>query len=205
MKRMHWSPATRLARHTATVLISLLLGAVAAEADITYNVDRTIGSASAVGFIQTDGNTGTLSLSDIVDWNLNLINGPYSWDLEGPTSGNNSAVYLVGSDVTASATQLFFNFSGTDDGYFLFQTGPHNGDTYYCDATFNGICVQGESITPTYYLGPGFANFPQTGNQVIGNVGRVPEPSYSLLLAVLLGLGLIGRLRLKVFNRVIRG
>jgi len=41
------------------------LGSSSAHADILYDVDLTIGSATVTGFIETDGKIGFLSRSDI--------------------------------------------------------------------------------------------------------------------------------------------
>jgi PEP-CTERM motif len=181
--------------HLIVALIVMLLGAVVCSASpITYDVNRTIGIGSVTGFIETDGTTGVLGAGDFVDWSLLLNDGTNTYNLYGPLSGSNSSVYVQGSDVTASATQLLFNFSGTDNGYFLFQygVGIHDGYHYYCDATFSGICLAGETVAPAYYTQGQTAS--RSGNVVIGTVAStVPEPgTYSLMLT---GLGLLMRKR----------
>jgi hypothetical protein len=184
-----------------TIALAALLFAVAvSKADIQYNVDQTIGSATVVGFIDTSRDTGILFLkNEIVDWNLTLTDGADSWDLLGPLSGNNSELYLLGFDLRATPTELLFNFS--HPGIFLLQTktNPFSGSTYYCDdSTFDiaGACVPGESIVPGTYPGPGFANSPRSGVEVIGTVGTtssIPEPGYFPVLALLLAAALTVR------------
>ena len=92
---------------TSIWFIALALAAsllpTAAKADITYAVDETVGAGSATGFITTNGTIGTLDTADILDWNLTLNDGTNPpVDLEGPASGNNSLVFLIGSDLTAT-------------------------------------------------------------------------------------------------------
>jgi hypothetical protein len=170
-------PSPRRTRHVVAILALVLLAAVAGYAgNITYNVNRTVGAGTVTGVIQTDGTLGVLSASNIVDWSLALYaptSSPTTYNLYGPASGNNSSVYVQGSDTTASTTQLLFNFSGTDNGYLLFQygVGVHDGFHYYCDATFYGICVNGETDAPQYYTS-GQGTTP-SGNVVIGTA--VPE------------------------------
>jgi hypothetical protein len=150
--------------------ISTLLGVGACPATtITYNVDQTIGQGSVVGTIQTDGTTGLLNASNITDWNLEL-NGPgASYNL----TKSNSGVMDIGSDVTADPANLYFNFSGSDGGYLLFQVSFFSGSNYYCDAVDSSTCLQGASVAPQAFNDPSFQNVPLTGNQIIGTV---PSP-----------------------------
>src|SRR5450755_575513 len=173
-------------RMGAALMTMLLASVLGFGSPITYTVNRTVGTGSVTGFIETDGTLGVLSLSNIVDWGLTLFaptSSPTTYILDGPLSGNNSSVYMAGSDTTASATQLLFNFSGTDNGYLLFQygVGIHDGFHYYCDATFYGICVNGETDAPQYFTNGQITN--PTGNVVIGTAGSpVPEPGSLALL-----------------------
>lgn len=189
----------RMALRPTILLISMLAGTVASNASsITYDVNRTVGPGSVMGTIETDGTTtGSLAAVNILDWNLHLDNGlGDTYDLTGPASGNNSVVYVSGADVTATTTDLFFNFSGGDGGSFLFQTGLFSGNTYYCDgASSNFACLQGESVVPTSIFGS-YQNVALSGNVIIGTVpgtNSVPEPeTYGLTLA---GFGLLVLMR----------
>jgi len=169
------------------LLLCLVLVAppVCGASPITYTVDRTVGIGSVTGFIETDGFLGVLGVGDFVDWSLFLNDGTNTYNLYGPLSGNNSSVYLQGADTTATATQILFNFSGTDNGYLLFQygVGIHDGFHYYCDANFSGICLNGETVAPAYYTQGQFAT--RSGDVVIATA--VPEPSTLSLL----GTGLV--------------
>jgi hypothetical protein len=181
-------------------VIAMLLGAVASRASsISYNVSRTIGAGSVIGTIETNGTTGVLHTANIIDWNLQLSDGTNTYNLTGPLSGNDSGVFISGSDVTASTSQLFFNFSGADAGYLLFQVTFGSGQQYYCDSANQVLCLQGESVVPQSFS-TGFQNVSLSGNAVIGTSGSpvspvnpVPEPEPCGL--TLVGLGLLGLAR----------
>lgn len=184
-------------RRLTTALPALLFAVSLSRADIQYNVDQTIGSATAVGFIETNRDTGILFQTNIIDWDLTLTDGTLTWDLLGPLSGNNSVVYLHGLDLRATPTELLFNFS--HNGTFLLQTHLFAGSTYYCDSTFDiaGACVPGESIVPGTFPGPGFASTPRSGIEVIGTTSTIPEPAYFPAIGLLLGVIMVMARRLR--------
>ena len=178
------------ARHLSFALVVMLLGAVVCNASITYNVNRTIGAGSVTGFIQTDGTTpGPLFAGNILNWDLTLTDPSATFNI----NGGNSVVYIQGADVTASTTQLLFNFSGSDNGILLFQQGLFSGNHYYCAATQLGACLQGETVTPISVFSS-YQNVGRSGNVVIG---AVPEPGTLLLMGSSL-IGAIGTLRRKL-------
>jgi hypothetical protein len=171
-------------------VVTLLATVVCHAGPITYNVNRTIGVGSVTGFIETDGSLGVLTTGNIMDWNLVLYDGVNSFDLTGPLSGNDSQVLVQGGDVSASTTQLLFDFGGTDNGLFLFQQGLFSGNHYYCDATQAGACLAGETVVPVSVF-TRYQNASRSGVVVIGTVSgsQVPEPGTSGLMLV--GLGLV--------------
>jgi hypothetical protein len=72
------------------------------------------------GFIQTDCNNCTLSVSDVTDWNLTLTVGADTASLTGPLSGSNSTLTDNNPNIffTATPTGLlydFYNFSHGGD------------------------------------------------------------------------------------------
>ena len=180
---------TRRGFYLSFLLAILLLGVMVCNAaPISYNVNRTIGIGSVTGFIATDGSLGVLTSGNIVDWTLLLDDGTSTFTLTGPLSGNNSVVFSQGIDISATATQLLFDFSGVDDGIFLFQQGLFSGMHYYCAASQSGTCFQGETVVPISVF-QSFQNDPRTGNLVIGTAASsVPEPGTCGLL--LTGLGM---------------
>ena len=174
-------------------LAATLLGAGVCNAGpITYQVNQTIGGGSVFGTIQTDGATGVLGPADFIAWNLDLNGVGATFNI----TNANSVVFLTGSDVTATATDLFFDFSGSDGGLLLFQQGLFSGAHYYCDASSTGACLQGASVTPQTFADPSFQNVAATGSQVIGTAAAIPEPAtLALFGAGLTGLGLMRRRR----------
>jgi hypothetical protein len=177
------------------VLGAILSAATLASATPSiYNVNRIIGAGSVTGFIETDGLSGVLTAADFVDWNLVLFDGTSTFDLMGPLSGNNSAVFVQGADTEAFSTYLLFNFSGIDNGVFLFQQGLFSDNHYYCDSSQPVPCFPGETVVPISVT-VGYQNNPDLrGVVVIANeTGTVPEPETFVL--ALTGLGLVFRSR----------
>jgi PEP-CTERM motif len=168
------------------VVLTMLGQGLYPAAAITYDVDQTIGFGSVTGTLQTDGATGVLKASDFTGWNL-ILNGPgASFNL----TPSNSSALVIGNDVTATLTDLFFNFSGTSGDLLLFQGQLFSGNNYYCDATSNGTCFQGASVAPMSFSDPSFQNVPLAGDQIIGTVRETPLPdTWTLMLLGLAGLG----------------
>jgi hypothetical protein len=166
----------------------LLLVGVANAAPVTYNVNRTIAAGSVKGTIQTDGTVGVLTAANVIDWNLTLNDGTNTFVLTGPASGNNSHVFITGSDVTATAASLSFNFSGVDSGYFLFQVSFGSGLHYYCDATSAGVCSAGERVVPQTLATSQLIT--PSGTAIIGTGGAAPS-SGPLLIPTLSDWGLV--------------
>jgi hypothetical protein len=78
------------------------------------------------------------------------------------------------ADLTADATNIYFNFDGTDGGYLGFQPLPlYGGQHYWCCASKNNNydCSQGISVVPLVYNDPSAFNVPTSGNQIIATVG----------------------------------
>jgi hypothetical protein len=178
---------------SAITAVSTIWGTAIANST-TYIVDQSIGSGSVVGFIQTDGATGVLGAGDIDGWNLNLTGaGGASFNLQP----GNSAVQVVGIDLTATKMDLYFDFDGSDNGYLLFQDGLFSGQFYTCDQAGagypgSGPCLQGASVAPVSYGDPSFQSVAVTGNQIIG-VAAAPLPAALPLFATGLGaMGLFG-------------
>jgi hypothetical protein len=194
--------------HTAAVLVLFGLAPAAARADITYYVNPAwVGPIGEIGgSVTTDGTLGVLSAANIVDWTFIFWDGSGMGQLYGPLSGNNSSVYIAGSDVTAAPTQIFFNFDGTDGGLMLFQANLFSDSDFYCFATVSSFpCAQGKSLVTTSVFSPGAMFEADAGNQVVFdsiNFDAAPEPGYyAILPASLMALLVASRRRL---SRLVR-
>jgi hypothetical protein len=208
----------RLAR-LLLIAITAQLGTLAAHAsNIVYAINTTIVSANptgnplqsdtVLGSITTDGTIGVLATSDIVSWNLDLIDNLNAANDVDLTPTNSAIVVNSGGDLSASATGLSFNYSSP--GEFGIQGtlhGAFSGYSYFCFSAVGGDCLAGETIAPQYYAVDGAvltgASAP-VGVQPLApptppTPGVVPEPStYGLVLTGLLGLG--GSLKRKFFS-----
>jgi hypothetical protein len=180
--------------------ISVLATPIAGMAsNVTYIVNESVGSGSVTGSITTDGTIGTLDSSSLVDWNLTLNDGAATFVLGGPGGLNNSQEIVEGTDLTATATQLVYDFSASDAGWLLFEyptlgsNGPYlcYASTADCSGTGVGASLSTEDgealIVDTTLSGTGVIGSVPVG-VAQDRVDVAPEPS-SL---VLLGSGLVG-------------
>jgi len=184
--------------------------------EITYTVNDAVGAGNVTGFITTDATIGTLATGNILDWNLIVNDGTDpTFNLLGPTSGNNSGVAVSGADLTSTATQLLFNFSGTDNGYLLFANpfAPNSGGPYVCFHAINlfGCTFQDPGSDVSLSSAPDDPNTlryvdvqftPLTGVDVIATAGVVATPEPSSAALTLLG---IGSLMVVLLKRIGRG
>jgi hypothetical protein len=73
-----------------------------------------------VGFVETDGALGTLVTANITDWKLTLT-APNL--LDGPINVIDFAAHIqssvMGNALTATPTQLLFNFDSPGDAFFF--------------------------------------------------------------------------------------
>ena len=176
-----------------TLALAAALSPAAAKADITYAVDETVGAGSATGFITTNGTIGTLDIADILDWNLTLNDGTHpAVDLEGPASGNNSLALLVGSDLTATPTQLIFAFGAADGGRLQFYVigGPVICYSTIVDCT-GTIGVSLDTLTPDTH----FVFTALSDTEAIAGPVLAPEPATVILLPAGIALLLLIRKR----------
>ena len=169
-----------------------LLAFAGSASATTYLGSPAIPGAAVNLSITTDGATGVLARGDITGWNISIVDSAGMVDL----TPANSQVLLQGSDLTATATALSFNFSGSS--ILLFEAATiGDGGPFYCATT--GGCF-GEN-TPSQGVSTVNGENPieqqaYTGNVVLGTAGAVPEPaSWALMLAGFGGLGFAIRTR----------
>lgn len=176
-----------------------------AGASTIYPINLTVTSSNPTGnpaqsdtlsgSITTDGTIGTLAPADILGWNLNLtdnLNSAYDFDL---TTANSSLVEDTGNALSATASGLYFNFSG--NGEFLIQAnnpGSFSGYHYFCLST-GGACLAGESIVPDYIDVDGVVltgSAAPIGQQPLNSGSATPEPAEYGLLSIGLLLSAVG-------------
>jgi hypothetical protein len=159
-------------RHSALTAACSALWAVslpchgANAADITYYISQNIGVGGVTGDIVTDGTTNGLSSSDIVNWNLFLNDGTDTREL----SASNSVVLIrvpagATPNLSATANQLLFNFSGEgDNNYLIFENTASPTSGYLC---FNNV-VCSTPIPPPPPAGTGIEEVFASPNQSNG-------------------------------------
>jgi hypothetical protein len=175
----------------------LFVSANTARADIVYNfVAETIGPYTVTGTITTDGTIGTLSTSDIVAWDLTAT------DDSNPSISFNTATgfaFVAGSDLSATATQILFNFTGSDSSSF--DTGTTSGDSWHVETeSVDGSEYWGEDLVCDTCSTDEWENYSEQSNSafVVAQTSSVPEPGSAFLLeTALLALAIAKRERLR--------
>jgi len=111
------------------VIVALATAALcgAANANITYNLNQTIGAGGVTGDIVTDGTIGVLGSTNILDWNLNLNDGTNTVNL---SKSNSVLDIFTALGLSATATELLFDFSSS--GEVIFESTAIPTDGYLC-------------------------------------------------------------------------
>jgi hypothetical protein len=178
---------------SACALVLLSSVSTISSASIIYSVDRTIGAGTVTGTIETTGKQGVLSDADIMNVSL-TVSAP---DLPGsPESLTIPGIF--GNAVTATDTQLLFDFAASGDNYFWVQglgSPPvTNGVVWHLETGGFSAVGFGEHIT---YIGEApegaeitiqSVNPSPSGTVVFAEVATVPVPAAVWLF----GSGLIG-------------
>jgi hypothetical protein len=153
-------------------LLALGAASLSMAGPIDYYVSETVGSNSVYGYIETDGTLGVLSGSNILGWNLTYSNG---------TNTSGGLLFpFTGSDLSATANQLSFNFSGGDGGVFDISDGSLDFDLFYCSSgqPSNQSCWLngggGEGIRINTFVSPSNEFVSQSGTQPIATMTLTP-------------------------------
>ena len=163
-----------------------------AEAATVYTGLRTVGAATAQLSITTDDTIGVLTGANILDWTIVMNQGGSNFTLFGPLSGNNSQVLVSGSALSATSTDLLFDF-GAASGFALFQaptTG--SGQTFYCVQIDGCFDFNGPAEAIDARDDFAFTREARQGRVVLASAGAgaVPEPATWAMLV--LGFGAAG-------------
>jgi hypothetical protein len=166
-----------------------LCAATANAASIVYDVDRTIGDGTVTGYITTNGDTeGFLTQDEIEDWSLTLT--PDTGETGTLTSSPvNSNVFIFGTAVTATATELSYDFTPTDTTTFMLFSGLN---LFWCLETTG--CNDAPDLSE--HIGSGtvatqsvdYSDFTGENSLVFATATVVPVPAAVWLF----GSGLIG-------------
>jgi hypothetical protein len=193
-------PNCRAIRFLMIALVTAQLGSVVARANNIYAINTTITSDvplssppklqtdTVFGSITTDGTLGVLAQSDILSWNLDLIDQLNAANNTDLTDANSSIITFFGTSLSATANGLFFNYNQTgefgiqENGFFF------SGEHYFCFSTGSADCLAGETITPADVFTDGVVatgSAEPVGTQPLNQ--STPEPGYALIVMALLG------------------
>lgn len=156
------------------------------------------------GSITTDNSIGNLTQVNIVDWSLELSNGPGGATFLDPS---NSTYTLSGDALSATSTALFWDYSA--GGTLLFAT---NGTNTFgpCPAGFGCFVLWGNEFSLLQSFGfascgrsqpcdvPDLGSSPDRSAQSSSAIATVVTPLPATFSIYLLGVGLIGLFRLSV-------
>jgi hypothetical protein len=170
-------------------VVALVLGFAGTSMATVYYLDEKIGPGEASGFIQTDGTLGIVGPSNITDWNILINYGSKTFDL----LSSNSQLLDTGNGLTATATDLLFDFSAPP-AYLQFQNPVLNsGINVLCYNGSVGGCILHQGSVAFGTTGP-FLSAPETGDLVIASTTppvTAREPSTIAVFGIgLLALGL---------------
>ncbi|WP_136444086.1 hypothetical protein [Pacificoceanicola onchidii] len=185
----------------SAVLAAAVFASSAAQA-ITYTVDRSVGSALITGTIETDGTLGTLGTSNIVGYSLTLTSGGLPASPASLSLGDGGLFFIQGDSVSATATQLLYDFSKLTNNTIVFSGNASTSSASWCLVNDGGCIGQGIFRESVAYLSSGWqgvGSTPYTGIVAFAStLAPVPvPPALPLLGAGLMILGFAGRKQAK--------
>jgi hypothetical protein len=167
---------------SSTIFFIFAQAAAAPAGATTYDVTNI---DDATGTITTDGTLGVLAAYDITDWNIvfpgSTLLGPLEPDYNGRTYA-----YVVGTRLSATASNLYFDFSPAYYQIFYIQNLINYDNIQIFAESSGGVYLESSDGFFSYQV--------LTGSVSIGTaVTGVPEPSTWAMMALgFAGLGFAG-------------
>lgn len=184
-------------RSAIVCLIGFVVASMStAQADMVYQIGPSLSTRapaaySISGTITTDGKSGTLGTSDILNYSL-TFSGP---GMSATLNPNNSQASISGSDLAAGSGVLAWDFSGRDSGTFTIadNLAAHQFALQLASGTTNIAVTPGFLSITEAGLSEG-ATFFGTGAFIIGSTppALTITPLPPALPMFLSGLGFLG-------------
>ena len=152
-----------------------------------YVGSHSVGAGTLQLSITTDDTIGVLSAGNITDWTFTITNGGGTATLN---AGNSSNTYFSGTALSATASDLRFNFGGI--GHIQWDNFGTSGNDALCLDTPGAAftCIGGAPRMVVVANGVLDSSSIQ-GSYVLGSLAAgVPEPStWAMLILGFLGVG----------------
>ena len=165
-----------------------LLAGAPVSATTTYVGSHTVDSGSVNLSISTDDTIGVLTQSNITDWSFTMTNSGGSVTID---SSNSDFTYFSGNALSATASDLIFDFSAI--GHMQWDDfGRGSNDAFCLDTPGAAFTCIGNPPSVTMVVDGSLSNANFTGQFVLGTAvaAGVPEPATWAMM--LIGFGAIG-------------
>lgn len=169
---------------TASAVASLAASSAASAA--VYVGTHSVGAGSLQLSITTDDTLGVLAAGNITDWTFTMSNGGGTVTLN---SGNSTNTYFSGTALSATATDLHFNFGGT--GHIQWDNFGGGDDAFCLDTPGASFTCIGGPPRMVILANGVLDSSPVQGSYVLGSLAAgVPEPgTWAMLILGFLGIG----------------
>lgn len=179
------------------IALAALLATASAANATTYLGTRSVGDATAQFSITTDDTIGVIGKSNITDWTFTLTRGAVTKTFAGPDDG--MLLDVKGSALTATATDLKFDFGAALNSYVFFQDN-NSSDIDNFRATWlvqtSGAWTSFEAREEVINMDYNYNNFAiqaRSGVVTLASVaGTAPVPEPAVWAMMIAGFGVAG-------------